>query len=191
MVVIAISGMPGAGSSTIGELLAKKLKLAFFSVGSYNKDEAKKYIKNEKETKRAVEFWKQDEKFLNSFHKKTDEMQIERAKKGNVVIEGKLAIHFLKDIADYKIWLWAPMMIRAERIQMRDKIPFEEALKNLEEKEQLERENWNKMYGFDYFSQREYADLVIDTSDKTTEEIVDFIIKKFKLKQSQHLQKGL
>jgi len=191
MVVIAISGMPGAGSSTIGELLAKKLKLAFFSVGRYNKDEAKKYIKNEKETKRAVEFWKQDEKFLNSFHKKTDEMQIERAKKGNVVIEGKLAIHFLKDIADYKIWLWAPMMIRAERIQMRDKIPFEEALKNLEEKEQLERENWNKMYGFDYFSQREYADLVIDTSDKTTEEIVDFIIKKFKLKQSQHLQKGL
>ena len=182
MVVIAISGMPGAGSSTIGELLAKKLKLAFFSVGRYNKDEAKKYIKNEKETKRAVEFWKQDEKFLNSFHKKTDEMQIERAKKGNVVIEGKLAIHFLKDIADYKIWLWAPMMIRAERIQMRDKIPFEEALKNLEEKEQLERENWNKMYGFDYFSQREYADLVIDTSDKTTEEIVDFIIKKFKLK---------
>jgi len=186
MNVVAISGMAGCGSSTTGELLAKKLKLDFFSVGRYNKDEAKKYIKNknENETKRAVDFWKQDEKFLNSFHKKTDEMQVRLAKKGNVVIEGKLAIHFLKDIADYKIWLWAPMMVRAEHIQMRDKITFEEALKNLEEKEQLERENWIKMYGFDYFEQKEEADITIDTSNKTPEEIVDFIIKKFKLKQS-------
>jgi len=177
MSVIVISGMPGCGSSTVGKLLAEWLGLGFFSVGKY----FKKQGFGEKETARAINFLKTEKGSSEKFHKELDEEQRRVAKGGNVVIESKLGIHFLKDLANHTVWLWAPMMVRAERVAGRDKISIEEALKKLQEKEKMERELFKKIYGFDYFLQEKEADLVIDTSDKTPEKIVNEIIRKLNL----------
>ena len=45
--------MPGAGNSTTGKLLAKRLKLKYFSIGRYFKDHAKSA---QKETEKAIKF---------------------------------------------------------------------------------------------------------------------------------------
>lgn len=178
--VIVISGPPGAGTTSVGKEIAKKLKLSFLSPGKTYKS----FLK-EKEAKAALEFWKTEFGRSKELHKALDKYQIKEAKKGNIVIGGKLSIYFLKDIADFKIWLEAPLEVRARRTAQRDKIPFEEALKQISEREEIERKKWKEIYGFDYFDLKKDADLVLDTSNLTLEEtikkVLDFIKTKEKL----------
>jgi predicted cytidylate kinase len=180
MAVIVISGMPGCGSTTTGALLAEKLELKFFSAGSYTKRLAKDEEKIDgKETDRIVEFWKTIRGQSKEHHMAIEELQQKLAEEGDIVIEGKLSIRFVKN-ADFKIWLKAPTMTRAERYAERDGHDGIKAKQQLEEKEKSERENWKRIYGFDYFEQEKEADLVIDTSDKSPEQIVDIIIKSIR-----------
>lgn len=176
MVVIVISGKPGCGSSTNAKLLAKKLKLKHFSLGDYNKRHAKKA---KKETDKSIEMWHLDKKTLNKFHHNSDRFANEIAKKGNVVIDAKLGVHLIKT-HDLTVWLTASKKVQAQRYAKRDRIDAKTAMKKVVEKESLERKNWKRIYGFDYFHQAKEADLVINTGDKTPEQIVNLIIKKLK-----------
>jgi len=173
MAVIVISGYPGSGSSTTAKLLSKKTKLKFFSVGAYYKS----HHEAKKETERAVKFWKTKKGSSKKFHESIDDMQIKLAKKGNIVIDSKLGIHFLKDYADYKVWIKAPVSVRAKRYAKRDTISVKEAMKILKEKEKLERESFAIIYGFDFFSLEKKADLIINVSKKKPQQIVNQIIK--------------
>ena len=176
MVVIVISGQPGCGSSTVAKLLAKKLKLRHFSVGDYNK----RHIKNAKETEKSIMMWKTKKGSSKKFHIDSDELARRHAKKGNIVIDGKLQVRLSKGLYDLGVWLKAPKSVRSKRYAKRDKISFSGAKKRLNEKESLERKNWLRIYGFDYFAQEKEADMVIDTARKKPEEIVGLIIKRLK-----------
>ncbi|MCD6215874.1 MAG: hypothetical protein DRP08_02435 [Candidatus Aenigmatarchaeota archaeon] len=176
MTTVIISGKSGAGSSTIGQLLAKKLGLDYFSLGKWYKQQFKMKSENE-ETDAAIKGWKSKEGSSKELHNKLDNIQLTLAKKGHIVIDSKLGIHFLKGLADFTVWLEASLPIRAARYAKRSKTDIDTAIKQLEEKESAERKSWKKIYGFDYFDQRNQADLVVDTSDKTPEEIVDHIIR--------------
>ncbi len=173
-IVVVISGMSGCGSTTTGKLLSDKLGLKFFSVGTYFKK-----FEEGKETERAVKLWNTKKGSSASFHNEIDEMQIKLAKKGNIVIESKLGIMMIPN-ADFRIWLKAPVKTRAARYAKRDNIPAKEAEKLVKEKEILERENFQRIYGFDFFELEKKADLVVDTSDKKPEEIVEIIISSMK-----------
>ncbi len=172
MVVIAFSGLPGTGSSTAGRLLAERLDLEFFSVGTYNKSLAEKFSGHavEKETEKAVVVWRTEKGASKEFHIDSDDIARQKARKGNVVIEGKLAIRMIKGLCDFSVYIKAPADVRARRISGRDGTSFEEAKKTLVEKEKLETENWKRIYGFDYH----------DQSDKTPGQIVDLIIKELR-----------
>lgn len=180
MTVIALSGEPGCGSTTTGKLLAKALGLDFFSVGAYTKEVALRTHREPKETRRASEFWRSKKGSSKKFHKSSDAMQKSLARKGNIVIDGKLSVHMLKNIADAKIWLKAPLSVRAKRVANRDKIPLTDARKIVDEKENLERTNWKRIYGFDYFRQEREADIVINVGSKTPEQIVNLVISRIK-----------
>jgi cytidylate kinase len=104
-------------------------------------------------------------------------MQIEVAKEGNVVICGKLSIHFLKDLSDRKVWLDVPLDIRAKRAAERDGSSLDEAKERIKEREDTERREWKRIYGWDYFYQKDIADLVLDSSDMTLEETVDKVLE--------------
>ncbi len=182
MVVIAISGQPGCGSTTVGKLLAERLGTDFFSLGKWNKEQLK-IIKGEEtgnETKNSIEMWKNKRGSSEEFHNMSDIKQKEIAAKGNVVIDAKLGIHMLRGFADFSVWLKAVENVRAERYAKRDGTGIKEAGKSLKEKENLERENWKKIYGFDYFGQEEEADLAIDVGNKTPEQITGLIMKEMK-----------
>ncbi|MBI2232750.1 MAG: cytidylate kinase family protein [Candidatus Aenigmarchaeota archaeon] len=175
MAVIVISGQPGCGSSTTAKLLAKKLRLKHFSVGDYNKSHAGAKAK---ETDKSIAMWKI--KGLKKFHINSDELAKTYAKKGNIVIDGKLAVRMLKGFDDLSVWLKAPRNVRAQRYAKRDNIPTTVAAKKLVKKERLERSNWLRIYGFDYFDQKNEADIVVDTAKKKPGMIVNLIIKRLK-----------
>src|SRR3989339_1294502 len=101
MPMIAISGRPGSGSSTTARLLAKKLKLRHFSVGGHIKKQQHKST----EAEAIVSYWKTNGRDA-SYNKEMDDLAMKEARKGNVVIDGKLAIHFLKNTARFKVWLF-------------------------------------------------------------------------------------
>ncbi|HKZ45522.1 MAG TPA: cytidylate kinase family protein [archaeon] len=171
VLVIAVSGPPGSGSTTISKMVAKKLKLSYYSPG-----EAFKNFSKKKESEAALEVWS---KFGESkdFHEKNfDNIQMEMAKKGNIVICGKLSIHMLYDIADYKIWIESDLSTRAKRTAERDDVPFDQALEEISKREKVERENWKKIYGFDYFDQKKSADFFLENSKLTAKEAVDKIL---------------
>ncbi|MEM5799778.1 MAG: cytidylate kinase family protein [Candidatus Aenigmatarchaeota archaeon] len=177
MVVIAVSGLPGSGSSTLSKLLAEKLNLNYFSPGEYFKDHSNK----SNQTSKALDVFKSGKGKEKKFHESIDEMQKRLAKKGNIVICGKLSILMLKDIADYKIWLDCSIEERAKRTAQRDGISYKEALKALKEREKLELEEWKKDYGIDYRKQKEMADLVIDTSNMSEKEVLEKVLNFIKI----------
>ena len=177
MPVIVISGKPGCGSSTTAKLLAQKLNLAHFSLGDYNKAHAKKA---KDETDKSLEMWKLPPKKLKKFHIQSDKYVVEVAKKGNVVIDAKLGLRMIKGFYDFGVWLTAPQTTRARRYAKRGNIGFREGMKKVIEKDNFERSSWKKIYGFDSFSQGKDADIIIDTGNKTPEQIVDLIVSKIK-----------
>ncbi len=177
MVVVVISGQSTCGSTTTAKLLSEKLGVKFFSVGLKYKEIAKKM--SEKETEAVAKFFSTNEGKSKSLHERLDEMQRELAKEGNVVIDSKLGIRMIKD-ADLKVYLKAPKNVRASRVSKRDGIPIEEAKKILDEKEKLEEKNFFDLYRFHPSDQEKEADLVIDTSDKTPEEITEIITNELR-----------
>ncbi len=176
MVVVVISGQSTCGSTTVGQMLARKLGVDFFSLGRVYKELARENVKGT-ETEASAKFFSTEKGKEKSLHEKLDQMQIDIAKRGNVVIDSKLGIRMIKD-ADLKVYLKASKDKRVERVAKRDSISLEEAKKILEEKDKLEEENFMKIYGFRPSEQEKEADLVIDTTDKTPEEIVELILSK-------------
>ncbi len=176
MVVIAVTGMPGAGSSTISKMLAKKLKIKYFSPGEYFKKHSKRKI----ETDQALSYWKTKEGSSKKLHNYIENLQIEMAKGGNIVICGKLSIFALRNIPSIKIWLKCSLEERARRTSERDKIDIEEAIKKITEREKIEDTEWKKIYGIDRKNQQKWADLIVDTTKINREQTVKFIFKKIK-----------
>ena len=84
--------------------------------------------------------------------------------------------------ADLKVWLDVPLEVRAKRSAGRDGIPYKEALEAVGQREQTERKEWKRIYGFDYFEQKNQADLVLDSSGLTVEQTVKKILEFLKKK---------
>lgn len=171
---IAITGRPGSGSSTIAKGVAKKLGYIWFSPGKFFKT----HSRAKDETDQALSEWKTEEGKSKKLHESIEEIQSNLAKRGGIVISGKLSIWALRDIADVKIWLECGLDERARRTSKRDKIPVEEAKKKIVERERLERNGWKKIYGIDYFEQKKMADFVIDNTNLKVEETVAKVLEK-------------
>ena len=172
MVVIAISGKPGAGTSTVAKLLAKRMGIGYFSPGE-------KFFKasGKDGTTEALETWRGKGK-IKKFHEDIDNFQRRLARGGNVVICGKLSIWVLKDLADLKIWLDCDFEERVKRSSARDGISLEDARRKLKEREEVEEVEWKRMYGLDRNTQREMADLVLDTTKMDVDGVVERILDK-------------
>lgn len=181
--VIVISGQPGCGSTTTGKLLSDGLGIEFFSVGTYYKklaeEKTKTKVKWKSPTIVSTDYLSTKEGSDKKLHNKIDAMQIKLSKKGNIIIESKLGIHMLPE-ADFKVWLKASKEVRAKRYAERDNMDIDKARKEIERKDMTERSKFKDIYGFDSFSLEKKADLVIDTSNKKREEIVEIIISSLK-----------
>ena len=179
--VIVVSGPPGSGSTSVAKELAKRLHFSYFVPGRLHK----KLGKSKKESEAALEGWHTKKGISRKTHEERDRLQLKKAKKGNIVICGKLSIHFLKDVSDCKIWLDVPLNARAKRTAERDRISVKEAMEQIRKRQAIERKEWKKIYGFDYFYQEKIADFVIDSSGLTLKQTVERILKFIRSKARQ------
>jgi CMP/dCMP kinase len=177
-IVIAISGPPGVGTTSVAKAVAKKLHLPLLVLGRQQKAFVKG--KTKKESEAALLSWKTKVGRSVKTHNDRDRMQVERALKGNVVICSKLAVYFLKGITPYRFWIHAPLSVRAKRASGRDNVPYDVVRKELSEREAIERKEWKRMYGFDYFSQGRKAALSINSSQLTLPQTVRKVIEFMK-----------
>jgi cytidylate kinase len=107
--------------------------------------------------------------------RKLDEEQKKLAReKDNIILEGRLS-GFIVD-ANLKVWLKAPLQVRAERISQREGKTVAKAMEETSEREDCERERYLRYYDIDINYLSVY-DLVIDSSKWSPEEIGEIVAK--------------
>jgi len=176
MTVITISGNPGSGKTTVAKLLEKELDIKYIYSGMIFRDLAKEYKMS------LEEFGKYCEEHKN-IDVELDNRQIEVLKKGNVILEGRLAgwLAYKNKIPAFKISIIADLDTRAKRVVNREKGNIEKKKKEIIERERSESTRYKKYYNIDLKDNSIY-DIVIDSSNKTPEEIVDIILKEMREK---------
>ncbi len=165
---ITISGPPGSGKSTLSKILASRLNMELVSVGDIFRKMANDRCMSLEEFGLLA---KSDERI----DRELDEEQKKIAReKENIILEGRLS-GFLVN-ADLKVWLKAPLEIRAERIAEREKKPVSVAMKEASEREECEKDRYLKYYCIDIRDLSVY-DLVIDSSKLKPEDISEIVLK--------------
>jgi len=165
---ITVSGLPGSGTTTIAKLLSKELSLDLISAGELFRAMAK-------ERNLVLEQFSKLAENNDEFDRWIDKRQREEAmKREHIIIEGRLSGFFVPQ-ADLKIWLKAPVEVRARRVAGREKIAYEEALSAMKSREQSEYLRYEKYYGI-HLDDLSLYDLVIDSSRWNENHIVEMIL---------------
>ncbi len=171
---ITISGKAGTGKTTVAKLLAKKLKLAHYSIGDLMRT-----IAAEKGLS-LLELNKLAEKD-SSIDLELDNKLKELGKtKDNFVVDGRLTAFFIPN-ADVRVFLDADDKVRAQRIlkakrQHEKSKSLREALGNIKKREESEKKRYLKYYGVSYTDKKLY-NCVIETTKMAPYQVVGHITK--------------
>ena len=165
---IAISSKSGCGNTTVTTLLAEKLgyKMVNFTF-------------RQLAAERGVDFWTfcRMAEADDDIDRELDRRQVEMAMaEENCVLGSRLAIWMLEK-ADLKVYLQATSETRAKRVLKREGGSLEERMAQTEMRDRNDSARYKRIYGIDN-SDTSVADLVIDTDDRTPEEIVERISEK-------------
>lgn len=167
---IAISGLSGCGNTTTSEILASRL--GFTLVNFTFKNLAVEKGMNFDELCALA-------KTTDEIDKELDRRQVEMAENvPNAILASRLAIWMLKD-ADYRVYLKASSDTRATRIQKREGGEFLEVKEKTAKRDESDHSRYLKLYGINNYD-HSIADFVVDTDDKSAEEVADLIYTDIK-----------
>ncbi|MDD5112302.1 MAG: cytidylate kinase family protein [Candidatus Altiarchaeota archaeon] len=161
--IITVGGSAASGKTTLAKNLAKRLGFRHISAGGIMRDMAAEQGKD------LIEFSKYAEK-----HHEID-LEIDRRQKilakGNIVVDGRLSAHFLN--AGLRIWLTAPLEVRARRIWRRDGFKtLKDAMAHITRREESERRRYRRIYSINHPDLGIY-DLILCTERFGVEETTD------------------
>lgn len=171
MPLVAVSGSPGTGTTTLCRLLAPALNLPHVYAGQIFRDLAKERGMS------LADFGKYAEEHPE-VDRELDQRMIRRVKQGNAVVEGRMAAWQVKEAGapGLKVLLTAPEDVRAARVAEREHADLDAILEQNRAREASERKRYLEYYDFDPGEVTHY-DLVIDTAGKTPEEIRDLVLE--------------
>lgn len=174
MLSITISGLAGSGTTTVGKLVSKKLRLPFVSAGDIFRELAR-------EKNMSINEFVEYARLHPNIDIEVDNRQIELAKVKSVVLEGRLTgfLAVKNKIPSIKIWLDAPLDTRAYRVSFRENKSFEIVKKEILEREICDKERYKKIYNFD-INDLSFYTKIIDTTKNKPEAIADFIVEIYK-----------
>jgi cytidylate kinase len=155
--LITVSGQAGSGKSTLAAALADALGCEHISGGDIFRDLAAERDLSPLELNRLAEDDDQIDRDLDR------RLRTTASQADDLVLESRLAGWMAGDYADLKLWLDAPLDVRAERIADREDKAVETAREETEARTESESMRYQEYYGIDIRDLTIY-DLVIDTA---------------------------
>ena len=170
--VIAVSGLPGSGKTSLAKRLAERLGLRYLSLGEI-------FRKLARERKLTLEELSRIAEEDASIDKAIDDKAIEEASKGCIVVDGHISAWTLENTAHLKVLVMAPINVRAERIAKRDGKTIEEALTEIRVREESESRRFMKFYGINIFDLSVF-DLIVNSEKFDEEEVFEIVMTAVK-----------
>ncbi|MCL4328804.1 MAG: cytidylate kinase family protein [Candidatus Thermoplasmatota archaeon] len=168
---ITISGPIGSGKSTVGKLVAEKLKFTFFSGGEIFRMSARKAGLSLEEFGRRAET-------DPSIDREQDRIQVEIiSQHSDIVFESRLAGWLASEnkIDAVKIYLDASLEERVRRVSSREGGKYEGEAGAINRREESELKRYNSYYGVNFKEWGGY-DLKIDTTEMSPVEASNRIV---------------
>jgi CMP/dCMP kinase len=159
--ILTVSGEIGAGKSTVARALAESLGLRYVSSGEMFREEARRRGVTISALGRLAE----DDA---SIDRMIDDTQVAESKAGRVVVESRLSGWLIN--GDVRVWLRAPIDVRARRVAARDRMVPESARAEIETREASERRRYAALYGIDLDDLTRYH-IVLDTAQWNADDI--------------------
>lgn len=157
MIRVCISGLSASGKTSLGEELARELKILHITkdVLETHKRIAEEMEKEGEDALRVIEAG--DERYAKSF----DDEVAELAAKGNCVVTTWLGPWLVKD-PTVRVWLTASVEERAKRRAAQRGIDISEARKLIDEKDKLTMAAFKDVYGIDVMDHAAF-DFMVNT----------------------------
>jgi len=177
---ITITGSLGSGKSTIAKMLAQKLGYPYYSTGEAQREIAQKMGMTTLQLNHLSDKDPSIDVQIDGIFKKMNQDG------KTYVVDSRLAWHFMPD--SLKVKLEVSPTIAAERIMNDQERSGERRYRTISEvmdatlsRRQSERSRFLKTYHVDIDDNSNF-DLVIDTTDKTPEQICQIILEKYNFK---------
>ncbi|HEX8804446.1 MAG TPA: cytidylate kinase family protein [Acidimicrobiales bacterium] len=168
--LITVSGPPGSGTTTASRRIARDLAVELLPGG-----EVFRAMASERSlTLAAFGAYAAGDPAIDV---ELDSRLADRARKGDVVIESRLAGWIVRNegLPAVATWVDCDARIRASRVAAREGITVERALADNAARQAVERERYLKHYGIDVDDLSIY-DLVLDSGALSPGEIADAVV---------------
>ena len=167
--LITVSGPPGAGKSTAAAGLADALGYEHVSGGDIFRELAAERGYSVVEFNQLAE---EDDQIDRDLDRRLREIAIER---DDLVLESRLSGWLAAEHADFRIWLDAPLDVRASRIADREEKSVQEAREETATRAESEALRYREYYDIEIGDLSIY-DLVVNTSRWGPEAELDLLI---------------
>jgi CMP/dCMP kinase len=100
------------------------------------------------------------------------------ASEQNIIVEGRLAGWLGRGFAEvFRIWCYAPVEVRARRLMSRESISFEQALSDLNDRDEGDLHKYRRIYALDDYRLPAFYHLHLDTSLYKPPELALLVIR--------------
>ena len=184
--IITVSGLTASGKTTLAKGLADELNLEYLSGSSKLKDLLPDKTFRSWESKEGIQmilFRLKNTKF----DKRLDSGLLRIIRRSDNIVVDSWTMPWLlgSNRNTVKIYVKAPIEVRARRVSIRDDIPYKSALTAIKKKDDLTANIYRSLYKIDVSYDLAPFDLVVDSSkldrDNLRDLCVDFIFKFFKV----------
>lgn len=177
--VICVAGFAAVGKSTVGKLVAKKMKLKYISGGDALKAVAREMGFNPTgtgwwETPKGLQFLSMRSKDPQ-FDKKVDKKLLQICRAGGYVVDSWVMPWLFQGKA-FKVWLTADEKMRARRMAERSKISLIKASKLLKNRDRKSSKIYRRLYGIKLGEDYSPFHLIIDTTGMKPEQVAEVIV---------------
>ncbi len=172
--IVAVGGPPGSGKTTVAETFSKAHGYVLVSAGAKFRAMAEAKGLSLSAFGEAAQADPEIDRSLD--RAVLEEILKEDGAGRDVIVDGRIQAHLLaqRHIPCLKVLIDAPLAVRAKRIAGRERKAVAVARREITHRASLEKSRYKAIYRID-LSDTSVYDLVIDSSDKTPDQIVQIV----------------